>query len=188
MRNLANDLRRTSFKVYENQKSLKQICRLYGLYKQATSGDCNEIAPLLTETDSPKYKKWFEWDRLKGMPSTMAKRRYITYLAEIDPMLLHISPNEKPPDGFPHDENGLLICGKCNTRAGCTRPLLDDNNNDLRKEIFERDDLGDLEVLRPWIQHALQTQRCVFGVHKPITKYESKKFTEWFLRLDNNGF
>jgi hypothetical protein len=52
------------------------------------------------------------------MPMEMAKRRYITFMAEINPKLIDVLPNEKPPEGFPLDENGVQICAKCNTGAG----------------------------------------------------------------------
>ncbi len=58
-----------------------------------------------------------EWLRLKGMPQNMAKRRFITYLAEIYPLLIDVMPSEQPPKGFPTDRKGRLICAKCNTKG-----------------------------------------------------------------------
>lgn len=86
-------------------------------------------------------------------------RRFITYVAEVDPELIGTSvlrfvvalmmettlgalptwtqladvvPNEKPPFGFPCTEDGEQICAKCNTAMGCVRPLLDKEGNQLK--------------------------------------------------------
>jgi hypothetical protein len=39
-------------------------------------------------------------------------------LTEIDPLLIEVTFDEKPPVGFPSDVNGNLICAKCNTKTG----------------------------------------------------------------------
>ena len=80
--------------MYRGPRTTKQANRLYGLYKQASVGDCKED---LQSNDINKLQKREEWRRLFGTPKEMAKRRFITYLAEIDPSLIHVTPSEKPP-------------------------------------------------------------------------------------------
>ena len=91
-------------------------------------------------------------------------------------------------DGFPLDENGIQICAKCNTNVGCSRPLLDNHNIDLRRQLFEVEELHQPHKLLIWYQNAMKYQRCIWGVHKPITTYQSRQYQEWFDRLDNEGF
>ena len=59
-----------------------------------------------TQTYTHTGLKWQAWMALKGMPIEMAKRRFITYLAEINPELIDVMPDEKPPSGFLHDTDG----------------------------------------------------------------------------------
>jgi hypothetical protein len=133
-------------------------------------------------------EKFAAWKRLRGMPLNMAKRRYITYMSEVNPLLIDVMPDEKPPTGFPLDRHGQPICAKCNTRVGCARPLLDQHGADLRQQLFERDELHDPAKLGPWIKNALKQQRCVWGRHMPITKAEARPFKHWFMKAENRGF
>jgi ankyrin repeat protein len=133
-------------------------------------------------------EKFMTWRKLRGTPQMMAKRRYITFLSEISPSLIDVMPDEKPPDGFPLDRSGHVICAKCNTTVGCARPLLDNHNTDLRQQLFERDELHEPEALKDWVRNALKTQRCIWGLHMPITKAQSKEFIHWFEKPDNKGF
>jgi acyl-CoA-binding protein len=102
-----------NWKIYKGERSTKQVNRLNAIYRQATIGDSTWIK---TEFSSKKeIEREFEWSRLRGMPQDMAKRRYITFLAEIDPLLIDAMPSEKPPTGFPVDRQKRIICAKCNT-------------------------------------------------------------------------
>jgi acyl-CoA-binding protein len=86
-----------NWKGYKGPRTQEQLNRLYGIYKQATVGDCDEPEP-----ENPKGHagiKWTEWHRLRGMSQNMAKRRFITFLASIDPAIIDVMPSEKPPDG-----------------------------------------------------------------------------------------
>ena len=195
-----------NWKLYRGPRTQKQANKVYALYKQATVGDCTDT---LEELEQNRNFKKLEWLKMKGTPLVMAKRRFITFLAEIDPNLIHVNPTEKPPgkigfqlkfqsrgsiisfiytEGFPLDENGAQICAKCNTNVGCARPLLDDHNIDLRRQLFEVEEFHDPVKLAVWCQNSIRTQRCIFGVHKPISKFQSLGFMEWFSRPDNNGF
>lgn len=102
-----------NWKIYKGDRTTKQVNRLNAIYRQATIGDSSWVQ---TETCSKKeIEREIEWYRLKGMPQDMAKRRYITYLAEINPLLIDVMPSERPPAGFPTDRKGRIICAKCNT-------------------------------------------------------------------------
>ena len=175
-----------NWKAYNGPKPEKVVTRLYGLYKQAVFGDCDQA--LIHERHTLIGKKWAEWSRLKGMSQQQAKRRFITFLAEVDPLLIDVMPNEMPPEGFPVDARGMQICAKCNTVVGCHRPLMDQHGTVLRRQLFEMEELHKVEALQEWAQNALQNQRCIWGVHKPISRVESKQFSEWFSRDENRGF
>ena len=126
---------------------------------------------------------------MRGTPQEMAKRRFITFLSEIDPVLIDVMPDEKPPPGFPLNKAGLVICAKCNTLVGCSRPLLDENKIELRKQLFESEELqNDPDKLRKWIVHALSNQRCVWGAHQAIAEFQAKQFINWFSKDENRGF
>ena len=79
--------------------SSQDVLKIYAFYKQATVGD----APLPEEKpfDTLGREKWEVWDKWRGTPSDVAKRRYITYLRDIDENLVYVAVNEKPPWGFP---------------------------------------------------------------------------------------
>ena len=118
----------------------------------------------------------------------MAKRRFITFLSEIDPLLIDVMPDEKPPIGFPLDKNGQPICAKCNTIVGCDRPITDENKIELRKQLFQTPELHESKRFRLWIKKALETQRCVWGAHKAISEFQAKEFMQWFSKDENRGF
>lgn len=55
--------------------------KLYGLFKQATQGDCNEKQP--SRFNFVKYYKWKAWNDLKGVSKEDAKLRYIKLVSEL---------------------------------------------------------------------------------------------------------
>ena len=115
--------------------------------------------------------------------------RFITYLAEINPSIIDVIPCEEPPIGFPKAPNGIAICAKCNTRAGCNRTLYDDKKLSLKEQLFENEELhNDTFKLMEWTRHAIESQRCIWGLHRPIQKAEMKPFENWFNRMENKGF
>ena len=99
-----------NWKMYKGEKKPKMVLKLHSIYKQAMQGDCDTLPP--ENMKSLDYLKWDAWHSLKGMSQTMAKRRFITYLAEIDPLIIDVMPDEKPPPGFPLDREGRQICAK----------------------------------------------------------------------------
>eukprot|EP01031_Cornospumella_fuschlensis_P027052 gene27052-32687_t len=175
-----------NWKVYTGPRTPKQVLKLQSLYKQAVYGDNNELPPENLQTT--EGLKWEAWRKLKGMPTDMAKRRFITFVMEIDPNLIDVMPDERPPIGFPLDRKGNPICAKCNTIVGCSRPILDQRKMNIRVQLFEHEEFHEPEKLKAWIRNALTNQRCVWGVHQPITRAEAKPFMDWFERDENRGF
>jgi len=122
-----------TWKLYTGPRPPKKVLKLQGVYKQALLGDCVDAPP--PDLRSVEGVKWSAWNNLRGMDASTAKRRFITLLSEIDPLLIDVMPDEKPPAGFPMDRNGHPICAKCNTRVGCTRPLMDDRHRNLKQQV-----------------------------------------------------
>lgn len=175
-----------NWKLYTGPRTQHQVMKLQCFYRQAVHGDSQELPP--ENVKGNDYVKWKAYQALKGMPQDMAKRRFITYLSEIDPLLIDVMPDEKPPFGFPTDRHGQPICAKCNTTVGCSRTIVDQNKVDIRMQLFEDDSLHEPVMLRKWVKNAMQNQRCVWGMHMAITKVEAKPFMAWFNRDENQGF
>lgn len=58
---------------------------LYGLYKQATVGDCNTSKPGML--DFVGKAKWDAWNQFKGIKSNEAMELYIKKSSEADPTI-----------------------------------------------------------------------------------------------------
>lgn len=56
--------------------------KLYGLYKQATVGDCNTQRPGMFGAMKDKYK-WDAWNEQKGKSKDDAMKGYISLVEEI---------------------------------------------------------------------------------------------------------
>uniref|UniRef100_A0A8D0GXS4 ACB domain-containing protein n=1 Tax=Sphenodon punctatus TaxID=8508 RepID=A0A8D0GXS4_SPHPU len=54
---------------------------VYGLYKQASVGDCNIACP--AATDLKGKAKWEAWNRQKGMAKEEAMKNYIAKTGEL---------------------------------------------------------------------------------------------------------
>ena len=175
-----------NWKIYKGERKPKQVMKLQVIYRQATQGDCVSAPP--QNMKSVNGLKWQAWVALKGMPQEMAKRRFITYLAEINAALIDVMPDEKPPDGFCKDVHGRTICAKCNTVAGCGRPLLDQYKIDMRDQLFDSNELHEPQELRKWIRNGLDNQQCVWGVHKAVPSADIKQFHVWFSKDENGGY
>lgn len=176
-----------NYKVYDGDKSATQIYKSHALYKQAIYGDCSTPAP--ENLKSKEGHKWKYWDSLRGMPQEMAKRRFITYLSEINPALIDVVPCEEPPIGFPTLSNGTPICAKCNTKVGCSRVLYDQRRFNLKQQLFDNEELSkDPVLLKEWALNALQHQRCIWGAHQPIPVFQARQHEAWFNRIENKGF
>ena len=57
--------------------------KLYGLYKQATIGDCNTEKPGLL--DFKGKAKWDAWNAVKGKDKEIAKHEYVEYILTLLP-------------------------------------------------------------------------------------------------------
>jgi hypothetical protein len=100
-----------------------------------------------------------------------------------------VVPCEEPPQGFPKTKEGVPICAKCNTTVGCSRILYDKNKFNLKEQLFETEELHrDPVKLVAWAQKALENQRCIWGMHRPIPSFQAKQFETWFSRYENKGF
>lgn len=172
--------------MYTGTRTPKQVLKLQSIYKQAVYGDNNDLPP--DDLTTLEGEKWRAWTKLRGTPKEMAKRRFITFLAEIDPLLIDVMPDEKPPIGFPMDRRGNPICAKCNTVVGCIRPIVDQHKMPLKQVLFENEEFHEPEKLKEWVRTALLNQRCVWGIHMPITRAEARPFMDWFNRDENRGF
>lgn len=56
---------------------------IYGLYKQATVGDCNTPKP--SALDFVGKSKWNAWNSNQGISKLSAMKMYISKAVEIDP-------------------------------------------------------------------------------------------------------
>jgi acyl-CoA-binding protein len=71
----------------ENSRKLPQrpdnatLLKIYGLYKQATSGDVIEKKPGFG--DMIGRAKWDAWNSVKGTPSDAAKQQYVDLIASL---------------------------------------------------------------------------------------------------------
>ena len=57
--------------------------KLYGLYKQATVGDCNTDKPGFL--DFKGKAKWEAWNKVKGKDKEVAKQEYVEYVLTLLP-------------------------------------------------------------------------------------------------------
>ena len=67
-------------KTLPTQSTTVQL-ELYGLYKQATSGDVSGARPGMF--DMRGRAKWDAWDKRKGMSTDEAMDAYIAYVAQL---------------------------------------------------------------------------------------------------------
>lgn len=96
MANAAFDaaVRRASSQGFPSS-STSQKGALYGLYKQATAGDCDRPKPGLLDVEG--RTKFNAWTAYKGLPQAEAKAKYCAVVAEIDPSFS--SPGCSPDNG-----------------------------------------------------------------------------------------
>ncbi|KAF9274974.1 Acyl-CoA-binding domain-containing protein 1 [Mortierella alpina] len=58
-----------------------QLLKLYGLFKQATIGDCNTSRPGMF--DPKGGYKWDAWNEKKGLSQADAEKQYIAYVESL---------------------------------------------------------------------------------------------------------
>ena len=82
-----SDLQATFEAAVADSKNLSQrpdnatLLKIYGLYKQATTGDVTEKKPGFG--DMVGRAKWDAWNGLKGTSSDDAKRQYVELIASL---------------------------------------------------------------------------------------------------------
>ncbi len=74
--NSANQIK-NSGKSFDNDTLLK----LYGYYKQATTGDCNVECPSFWQVK--EKAKWEAWNQHKGIKKDHAMKRYIKLVSKL---------------------------------------------------------------------------------------------------------
>ncbi|KAI9282132.1 acyl-CoA-binding protein [Umbelopsis sp. AD052] len=65
----------------KNKPSSDDLLKLYGLFKQATVGDCNTSKPGVFDLKG-KYK-WEAWNALVGKSQEEAEQEYIAFVEEL---------------------------------------------------------------------------------------------------------
>lgn len=68
-------------KELATQPADEDLLELYGLYKQATVGDCNTERPGIF--DFKGKAKWDAWNGKKGLEQETAKEQYIAKVEEL---------------------------------------------------------------------------------------------------------
>ncbi|KAI8379168.1 acyl-CoA-binding protein, partial [Radiomyces spectabilis] len=63
------------------QPTASEKLTLYGLYKQATEGDCHLPRPSSRQVGM--FAKWRAWDRLRGISPAEAQKYYVDTLLEL---------------------------------------------------------------------------------------------------------
>jgi len=176
-------------------KRKEDILKIYAFYKQATVGDAPGPEDRPFETNAKE--KWEVWNKWRGTPKDVAKRRYITYLRNIDEKLVKVTLSERPPFGFPKEARSKKpICARCNSVSGCFRPLVDGDSKHyqpvpIKNELLDDNadpSLFEYNNLKAWFEHHEDNQQCKWGLHLPITKDHARPFLEWFNRPDVGGF
>jgi len=87
----------TNYFLYKNPKNFDEACKmmknftttpshndgmqLYGLFKQATLGDCNQSKPGIMST-AHALKKWEAWNSRKGLSPENAKKEYVALVGK----------------------------------------------------------------------------------------------------------
>lgn len=66
----------------DGQITPQHLLMFYGLYKQATVGDCQGDKP--TIFNPAARSKWFAWKQLEGMDRKIAESEYVKLLKQLD--------------------------------------------------------------------------------------------------------
>lgn len=68
-------------KIYPKTIENKDLLYLYGMFKQATVGNCNIKEP--SSYDIKQYAKWNEWNNNKDIVKSIAMAFYISRVDEL---------------------------------------------------------------------------------------------------------
>ncbi|KAI9498562.1 acyl CoA binding protein-domain-containing protein [Zychaea mexicana] len=75
------------------QPTAAEKLNLYGLYKQATQGDCNISRP--SSKQMGRYAKWKAWERRRGVGPVEAQKMYVNALIELLVEFIHRYPDHE---------------------------------------------------------------------------------------------
>jgi len=70
-------------KKFTKRPSDEEMLEIYGLYKQATTGDNTTSQPWAVQLEA--RAKWDSWTKYKGMSSEEAKRKYVELVNKLKP-------------------------------------------------------------------------------------------------------
>lgn len=68
-------------KLLKTKPDDNTLLKLYGLYKQATIGDCNISKPYFYQME--QLAKWNAWNDLKGKTTETAKKQYVDLVQKL---------------------------------------------------------------------------------------------------------
>jgi diazepam-binding inhibitor (GABA receptor modulating acyl-CoA-binding protein) len=71
----------TKVKTLKTKPDNSTLLKLYGLYKQATLGDCNTAQPWAINFED--RAKWDAWNHYKGKTKERAKEKYVKLATEL---------------------------------------------------------------------------------------------------------
>nr|AZL94640.1 enyol-CoA hydratase [Nephromyces sp. MMRI]AZL94641.1 enyol-CoA hydratase [Nephromyces sp. MMRI]AZL94652.1 enyol-CoA hydratase [Nephromyces sp. MMRI] len=80
---LASTYIRQGDKKYAINMDTTQKLQVYGLYKQATEGSCNQPRPLILSFEPGA--KWSAWNNLGDMTKEAAQAKYVELITELQP-------------------------------------------------------------------------------------------------------
>jgi diazepam-binding inhibitor (GABA receptor modulator, acyl-CoA-binding protein) len=58
----------------------EMMLKMYGLYKQSTEGNCNNVEPYKIQIK--EHAKWVEWNKNKNMSQLIAKKAYVKHIIQ----------------------------------------------------------------------------------------------------------
>lgn len=152
--------------------------QLYGLYKQATVGDCNTPKPALYEFVNKA--KWDSWSRLKGMGKLSAIKSYISTAVSADPTIQQKLLAELQGENY---EEGEVVVKNKQDSIGLKMAVQTDFSDSYSHPYFKRIEKGEAV---DGIEHALLLQvnnsPKVYPLHFAIDK-ERADLVEAFLAL-----
>ena len=70
-----------TLKSFRKRPNDEELLHIYGLYKQATVGDCNLPEPGFFQFK--EKQKWTAWNQKRGLQQNTAKQSYIDFINQI---------------------------------------------------------------------------------------------------------
>jgi hypothetical protein len=74
-------------------------------------------------------------------------------------------------------------------KTGCSRPLLNKNNINLKEELYNNTELLDSIInLKAWINDSINNHKCIWGRHAPVSTVQANLFSNFFKNIENVGY